>query len=107
MSIPQMGPIRQGDVTTVLELDVTEIGGTGNMSDLSSATMTLHRPDGTTFGPKTATFVAGISAVKVQYTLAAGDIDQHGLWPIQARVYNASGGIWGTTEASLKVERLL
>jgi hypothetical protein len=72
---------------------------TDTVVDISTATVKqfrLRKPD-KTFVSKTATFSAGGTDGRIQYTLVAGDIDQAGRWEIEAYVEMPSGKWYSQT----------
>ena len=49
----------------------------------------MRKPSGT-ISTKTATFVSDGTDGKIHYTTVAGDLDETGMWKIQARVSNVT-----------------
>lgn len=83
--------IRVNDEGTTIRGTVYDEDNT--VVDISTATVktfTFRRPDKTTFD-RTATFSAGGTDGRVQYTLAAGDISQAGRWEIELYVEMPTG----------------
>lgn len=82
-----MSEIHQGDIGTVFKVRIIN-DITGDAVDVSSATektITFRKPDKTAV-EKTATFSTDGSDGYIQYSTIAGDLDQIGLWKLQARV---------------------
>ena len=73
-----------GDVGTAIELDTTV-----DISGASSVAIEVKKPDGTT-----ATWsgtVTGTGNTKIRYVTTTGDIDQAGIYFLQAAVTSLSG----------------
>ena len=93
--------IHQGDIGTILRLTVKD--GTDAI-DLSAATtkeIVLRKPSGSMV-TKDATFTTDGSDGQIQYTTVADDLDEAGIWRIQARVV-LLGGTWRTDIARFEV----
>lgn len=91
-----MKQIHNGDVGTIIS-----IGGQSSI-DLTTATtqkIYYEKPSGTT-----GEWTANITGGDVTYTTLAGDIDEVGIWTLQAYV-ELSGGWKGTSDKE-KVEVL-
>lgn len=105
MIIPELGPIRQDDFGTPITLTIKNPDGSSITDAPTSATMTFRRPDAQTHFTRPATSFGIVDGnLKVSYTLAAGDIDKHGKYPVQVKAV-WSNGTWRTSEASLTVAR--
>lgn len=84
--------IVSGDFGQVIVLTCIDID-TGEAADISGYTtsqeMILTDPDGAD-STKSASFVTDGSDGQIQYTTQSGDIDQSGIWYIQAVIESAS-----------------
>jgi len=87
-----MSKVYVGDTGTLIELD------TGvSLAGATVLEIKARKPNGAA-----VTWTATASATKVRYTTLAADIDQHGMWLLQASVTLPSGKWLGET-AELKV----
>ena len=90
-----------GDVVRVTIYDPA----TDAALDISTATtmeLRLRKPDGTT-ATWSASFVFDGTDGRIYYTTVAGDLDQTGLWYMEARIV-ADGGDWRTkTQTQFRV----
>lgn len=96
-----------GDVGTVIQ--VTLQGNDSNCVasalDISAATtleIRLKKPDGSVL-TKNASFVTDGSDGKINYTTIAGDLDQAGVWKVEAYVVIA-GNSWTSSYGKFKVQ---
>ena len=80
-----------GDVGTVFEATLKEVGVVVNISSATAKQLIFERPDGSTF-TVTASFTIDGTDGKLQYTILVGDLNIAGLWSWQAKVTLASGG---------------
>lgn len=88
-----MGKIYVSDVGTVLTLDVGE-----DISDATALRIQAQKPGGTT-----DSWVASASGTSaLTYTLASGDIDETGVWRLQAKV-TTPDGVWYGETLSLRI----
>lgn len=83
-----MGKVYEGDIGTVIELDVGE-----DISSSSTRRIYYTKPSGTT-GFWAATLV-GTS--RISYTTESGNLDEDGVWSLQAYIVTASGTWRGET----------
>ena len=88
-----MGKIYKGDYNTVIDLDVGE-----DISTASTYRIYYEKPSGAT-GYWTAS-LQGTSIVR--YTTVNGDLDEAGVWSLQARVTTASG-LWRGETVKVRV----
>lgn len=88
-----MGKIYKDDYNTVIDLDVGE-----DISAASTYRIYYEKPGGTT--GFWAASLQGTSIVR--YTTVNGDLDEAGVWSLQARVTTASG-LWRGETAKLRV----
>lgn len=89
-----MSTIHVGDVGTVLQITLTRDGATFDLSTATVKTFTLISPTHVK-QLKTAAFTNSGSDGKVQYTTIAGDLNEPGVWTMQAHV-ELSIGIWSS-----------
>ncbi len=95
--------IHVGDVGTVLRAEVKdEDGGVVNLAGASALVILLLKPDGTSLLTKTAVLYTDGADGIMQYVTIDGDLDQPGLWRIQAHV-SIAGGDWHGEVAKFRV----
>ena len=92
--------IREGDVGTVLEVEIREDDVALDVSDATTKQILLRQPDGTTL-TKTATFSSDGTDGRIRYVVVDGDLTA-GRWAIQGRVVTGSGE-WSTEIEAFKV----
>ena len=92
--------IREGDVGTVLEVEVREDDVALDVSDATTKQILLRKPDGTTVA-KTATFSSDGTDGRIRYVTVEGDLTA-GRWAIQGKVVTPSG-TWATEIEAFKV----
>jgi hypothetical protein len=102
-----------GDIGTIFRVTATEcVAGTDSAVDISGATslaFTFQKPDGTTLGkadPDVALTTDGTDG-KVEYASISGDLDQDGVWKLQARFVLSGGQEFATTIATFDVDPVL
>lgn len=88
-----MGKVYKDDIGTVIDLDAGE-----DVSAASSLRIYYTKPSGT-ISFWTAT-LQGTSLLR--YTVQSGDLDEAGVWALQARVVTA-GGTWRGETVKLRV----
>lgn len=84
-----MGKVYLSDVGTTIDLDVSE-----DITDGTVFEIVYLKPDGTTAAAWTAS-LQGESVIR--YTTAVGNIDQTGVWSLQAKVTTPDGVWYGET----------
>lgn len=99
-----------GDIGTVLLATISDTDSSGGTSaeDVSSATtmqIKLRKPSGTVL-TKTASFYTDGTDGKIKYVTESGDLDEVGVWYIQALVV-VSDGTFSTNSVSFKVHENL
>ncbi len=83
-----MGKVYEGDIGTVIELDTGE-----DISSASTLRIYYTKPSGTTsFWPATL-----VGTSRLSYTTQSGNLDEDGVWSLQAYVVTASGTWRGET----------
>lgn len=88
-----MGKVYKDDFGTVLDLDAGE-----DVSDASSLRIYFKKPSGAT--GSWAADLEGVSLLR--YVTETGDINEDGIWSLQARVVTAAG-TWRGETAKLRV----
>jgi len=91
-----------GDTNFIFVVTVTEDCVAIDISAATSKIITLLKPSGASL-EKTASFTSDGVDGKIQYATVAGDIDEVGLWRIQAVVELGSGSLYHSTIKSFKV----
>jgi len=98
--------IRQGDYGTEVVLEVVDPAGAA--IDISTATgqqAHFEKPDGSGL-TKDTSFVTDGTDGQITCDLADGDVDQAGLWHLQAEI-TTPGGHWRTQPIAVPVHRAL
>lgn len=95
-------PIQVGDSGTQIMLKVREGGRRLDLSAATSLRVVLSKPDGNTL-LRDATLLTDGKDGALLYVTAPGEVDQPGLWHVQAEL---TLGAWGgrTSRAALRVE---
>jgi hypothetical protein len=95
-------PIQVNDAGTQIVLKVREGGRRLDLSAATTRLLVLTKPDGNEV-VRDAGFLTDGSDGALTYTTQPGEIDQPGLWKVQAELVL---GTWGgrTTRARLRVE---
>ena len=97
--------LHYNDIGTTFSITVKDcISGTATPFNLSSATdleLIFNSPSGVV-KTKTASFVTDGSDGKIKYITVDGDLDEVGLWRLQARVVLPLGS-WSTDIGTFKV----
>lgn len=91
-----------GDTNFIFVVTVTEDCVAIDISAATSKVITLLKPSGESL-EKTAAFTSDGTDGKIQYATVAGDIDEVGLWKIQAIVELGSGSLYHSSVKSFKV----
>jgi hypothetical protein len=91
-----------GDTNFVFFVTVTEDCAAIDISAATSKVITFLKPSGE-YVAKTATFTSDGTDGKIQYATVSGDIDEVGLWKIQAIVELGSGSLYHSSVKSFKV----
>lgn len=98
--------MRVGDIGTAIEATITdENGSVVNIASATTKTLTFKKPSGIVV-PKTAVLVNSGTDGKMKYTTVAGDLDETGVWQVQARVA-VGGADWKTEIAQFTVQLVL
>jgi hypothetical protein len=98
-SNPQKGAVGVNIMLTVSD----QSGAILDLSVASSKKIVFERPNNTTF-EKTALFATDGTDGKIYYTTTADDLDQSGLWQLQASV--VLGGFTGlSSRVNMRVEK--
>jgi len=91
--------IQVGDIGTIFEVTVKDEAGVAvNLSSATTKEILLQKPDKTVL-TKTASFKTTGTDGIITYTLSSGDINQNGIWSIQAHVILPSGEWHSSVEA--------
>lgn len=91
-----------GDTNFVFLVTVTEDCAAIDISAATRKVITFLKPSGE-YVEKTATFTSDGTDGKIQYATVSGDIDEVGLWKIQAIVELGSGSLYHSSVKSFKV----
>lgn len=98
--------MRTGDVGTQLVVTITdENGAVVDVSGATDRTIRLQKPDGAVLTRAAVNDTDGTNGA-IRYTTALGDVDQPGIWKIDASV-TMSGATWSTTAGSILVQAAL
>ncbi len=85
--------IHVGDIGTIIRATIKdENNAIVDISDATSKSMTFKKPSGTNVVQNPSLFTDGTDG-KMQYITQTGDIDEKGLWQLQARVVKDFMGI--------------
>ncbi len=103
-------PIFKDDVGTIFRITIQEcIADVLTPVDVSSQTSMnfyFKKPDDSVITRAPAFTTNGVDG-KLQYITVIGDMDQAGVWCLQAEVILASGGPWRTSIIKFDVEEKL
>jgi len=94
--------IRVGDKNVDFILTITEDCVAINISTATSKVIYLTKPSGEVL-TKTASFVTDGTDGLIHYATVDGDLDESGIWKIQARIELGSGSSYGTPIKTFKV----
>jgi hypothetical protein len=89
-----MSEIHLYDINTRLTVILTENGAPVDISTATVKTIILQKPNGAVL-EKTALFTTTGTDGSIYYITVANDLDQSGVWYIQARV-TFGGGTWSS-----------
>ena len=95
--------VQKNDVGAKLRVTVRDQDG--DLVDLSSASpksLLLLKPDGETYVEKSASFHTDGTDGKIHYVTQTGDLDEEGIWRIQAK-FTLSYGTFRTTWGAFRV----
>lgn len=92
-----------GDIGTVIRVTITENGSPLNVAGASTKEIVLFKPSGAVV-VKAAAFTTNGADGQIQYTTLAGDLDDVGVWYVQARVV-LGAGTWTTDRGPVEVRR--
>jgi hypothetical protein len=93
--------IHEGDIGTKLLITIKDDGSVVDISSASSLSIFIKRPDGTML-TRTGTLETDGTDGKIYYIIVAGDLNDAGLYKIQAQVILTSGAFYSST-ANFKV----
>ena len=93
--------IHKGDTGTKLLITIKDNGGVVDISSASSLSIFIKRPDGTVLTRAGILETDGTDG-KMYYIIVAGDLNEAGLYKIQAQVTLTSGAFYSST-AGFKV----
>jgi hypothetical protein len=93
--------IHEGDIGTKLLITIKDDGSVVDISSASSLSIFIKRPDGTML-TRTGTLETDGTDGKIYYIIVAGDLNDAGLYKIQAQVILTSGTFYSST-ANFKV----
>lgn len=87
-----MSEIHVGDIGTQIILTITDNRVAKDISNASSRVFRFSDPSGNTFD-RNASFYTNGEDGKLRYNLASGDIDEAGVWHVQA-IITTPNGTW-------------
>lgn len=93
--------IHVDDIGTVFTVTLKESGSAVNVSTATTKTIKFKDPSGTA-SSKTADFTTDGSDGKIYYTTVADDLDEAGMWEIQAYVVMPTG-TWSSSTKKFRV----
>lgn len=93
--------IHVGDVGTVFEVTIQDDGVAVNISTATTKEIIFRKPDKTKV-TKAANFSSNGTDGKIRYTTVANDLDQAGLWSLQAHIVLPSGD-WKSSTSEFSV----
>lgn len=93
--------IHEGDIGTKLLITMKDDGSVVDISSASSLSIFIKRPDGTML-TRSGTLETDGTDGKMYYIVVAGDLNDAGLYKIQAQVILTSGSFYSST-ATFKV----
>lgn len=93
--------IHEGDIGTKLLITIKDDGSVVDISSASSLSIFIKRPDGTML-TRAGTLETDGTDGKIYYIVVAGDLNDAGLYKIQAQVILTSGTFYSST-ANFKV----
>lgn len=94
--------IHVNDINVNFVITITEDCEVIDISDATNLTIYFYKPDGTIL-TKTATFVTDGTDGQIKYPSVDGDLDQSGIWRIQAKIDFGAGSSYHSPIKSFKV----
>lgn len=98
-----MAGIHVGDIGTELTMTITENGSFVDISGAQSKDFHFEKPGGNEI-IKSASFVTDGSDGQLQYTVQDGDLDESGLWAIQAEIVDSEGNTFHSDIKTFQVD---
>ncbi len=83
--------IHKGDIGTIIELTIKDGTIIVDISGATTKQIFFRKPDETTVLTKTGTLTTDGTDGKVRYTTISGDLDEVGVWQVQAHVITPAG----------------
>ena len=96
------GTVHEGDIGTVIELQVTEDGSPLNVSGATDKQFIFKKPSLEILTVAASATTNGIDG-KIQFVTVEGSLDEAGLWQVQAKVVLPSG-TWKSSIIYIQVE---
>lgn len=94
--------MRVGSIGSLIEVTVTENGAVLDLSEATVTTIRFRKPDGSTIDRAGIFTIESGADGKLQYTTVDGDIDQAGLWRLQA-LLTFPDGYWPSTPFAFEI----
>jgi hypothetical protein len=97
--------IHKNDIGTVLQVTILDSGSPLDLSSCTVMTLRFRKPNGEVFA-RAAEFVTDGTDGKLEYTTAAGDLDQSGAWRLQVHLLSPAGE-WNSDAQAFTVADVL
>ncbi len=94
--------IHKGDIGTVIEITLKNGATPVDISGATTKSIKLKKPVSATVLTKAAAFTTDGTDGKLQHTTISGDLDEVGVWEVQAYVVLA-GGTWSSNIVDMSV----
>lgn len=96
--------IHKFDIGTILTTTIKDGIGVVNISDATTKTIILGKPDGTKL-TNAGTLTTDGEDGKMYYSTVANDLDQIGWWKIQGYIVSSNGGEWRSDIGNFEVHK--